>query len=212
MACHLFCAKPLSEVILTYLPGANKLIGWANILQRSALFDIVYPHLHTSGHRCPVGLLAWCLLQKWHGMGSCFWPQKGRKLFLSKKTADILSVHEHSKLYCKLASFDDCHLDLDQKEVLNAFIQSNFERFREFISQVNSSSVRQNGRHFMDNILRCIFMNEKLCIFIKISLKFVPKDPTDNNPVLVQIMAWHRIDKPLPEQMLTWFTDAYMWR
>ena len=54
-------------------------------------------------------------------------------------------------------------------------------------------------------------MNEKFCILIKISLKFVPKGPTDNNPALVQIMAWHQIgDKPLSKPMLIWFTDAYM--
>ena len=29
------------------------------------------------------------------------------------------------------------------------------------------------------------FMNEKFCILIKISLKFVPKGPIDNNPALV---------------------------
>ena len=41
-------------------------------------------------------------------------------------------------------------------------------------------------------------MNDKFCIVIKISLKIVPKDPIYNNPVLVQIMAWHRTgDKPL---------------
>ena len=43
----------------------------------------------------------------------------------------------------------------------------------------------QNGRYFADNIFRCIFMNEKFCISIKISLKFVPKGPIDNNPALV---------------------------
>ena len=54
-------------------------------------------------------------------------------------------------------------------------------------------------------------MNEKLCIFIKISLNFVPKGPIDNNPALVQIMAWHQIgDKPLSEPMLTQFTDTYV--
>ena len=36
---------------------------------------------------------------------------------------------------------------------------------------------QQNGCHFTDNIFRCIFMNEKFCILIKISLKFVPKSP-----------------------------------
>ena len=33
-------------------------------------------------------------------------------------------------------------------------------------------------------------MNEKLCILIKISLKFVPKGLIDNNSALVEIMAW----------------------
>ena len=34
--------------------------------------------------------------------------------------------------------------------------------------------------------------------------------PTDNNPALVQIMAWCWIgDKPLSEPMLTRYTDAY---
>ena len=38
---------------------------------------------------------------------------------------------------------------------------------------------------------------------IKISLKFVPRDPIDNIPILIQIMAWRRPgDKPLPETML----------
>ena len=42
-------------------------------------------------------------------------------------------------------------------------------------------------------------------------LSFVPKGSTDNKPELVQVMAWRRTgDKPLPEAMLTQFTDAYM--
>ena len=43
----------------------------------------------------------------------------------------------------------------------------------------------QNSRHFADKIFKCIFVTEKFYISIKISLKFVPKDPIDNNPVLV---------------------------
>ena len=61
----------------------------------------------------------------------------------------------------------------------------------------------QNGRHFADDIFRCIFVNEKFCILIWISLKFVPKGPIDNIPALDQIMAWRRPgDKPLSEPML----------
>ena len=40
-----------------------------------------------------------------------------------------------------------------------------------------------------DDIFRCIFTNEKFYIFIKISLKFVPKGPIDKNPALVQMMV-----------------------
>ena len=76
---------------------------------------------------------------------------------------------------------------------------------------LNSSPPGQNGHHFADDIFKCIFVNEKFCILIEISLKFVPKGLIDNNPALVQITAWRWIgDKPLSEPMLTWSTDAYM--
>ena len=56
-----------------------------------------------------------------------------------------------------------------------------------------------------------IFLNENDRIPIRISLKFVPRSPIDNEPTLVQVMAWRRTDnKPLHEQMLTQFTDAYI--
>ena len=49
----------------------------------------------------------------------------------------------------------------------------------------NSSSPGQNGRQFAEDIFICILVNEKFSILIKISLKFVPKGPIDNNPALV---------------------------
>ena len=44
--------------------------------------------------------------------------------------------------------------------------------------------LQKKGRHFADDIFRCIFVNEKFYILIKISHKFVPKDPLDNYPAL----------------------------
>ena len=45
----------------------------------------------------------------------------------------------------------------------------------------------------------------------EISLNFFLKGSIINKPALVQVMAWRRTgDKPLPEPMLTQFTDAYM--
>ena len=69
-----------------------------------------------------------------------------------------------------------------------------------------NSSPGQNGRHFADDIFRCISVNEKYCFLIKISLKYVLKGPIDNDPALVKKIA----DKPLSEPRLTGFTDAYM--
>ena len=44
------------------------------------------------------------------------------------------------------------------------------------------------------------FLNQNVCILIKISLKCVPMGPINNIPALVQIMAWCRpSNKPLSE-------------
>ena len=68
---------------------------------------------------------------------------------------------------------------------------------------VNTLRPRQNGRHFTDDTFKRISLNENITISIKISLKFVPKGPINNIPVLVQIMAWRRPgDKPLSEPMM----------
>ena len=68
---------------------------------------------------------------------------------------------------------------------------------------VNTLRPRQNGCHFADNTFKGIFLNENVGIFIKISLKFVPKGQIDNISTLVQMMAWRRPgDKPLSEPMM----------
>ena len=67
----------------------------------------------------------------------------------------------------------------------------------------NTLRPRQIGRRFADDTFKRIFLNENARISIKISLKFVPKGPINNNPALVQIMAWRRPgDKPLSEPVM----------
>ena len=64
---------------------------------------------------------------------------------------------------------------------------------------LNTLRPRQNGHHFADDTFKYIFLK----IFIKISLKCVPKSPIDNIPALFQIMAWRQPgDKPLSEAMM----------
>ena len=67
---------------------------------------------------------------------------------------------------------------------------------------VNTLRPRQDGRHFPDDIFKCIFSNENVSISIKISVKFVPKSQINNIQALVHIMACRRPgDKPLSEPM-----------
>ena len=85
------------------------------------------------------------------------------------------------------------------------------------IDDSNILRPRQNGCHFPDNILKCIFFNENVWIAIKISLKSLANDPIKINPTLVQIMArcWPGY-KPLPETMIScynfvWACCIHMW-
>ena len=67
----------------------------------------------------------------------------------------------------------------------------------------NTMRPRRNGHRFIDNVSKCIFLNENICIMIIISLKYVPEDQINNVPALAQIMAWCRPgDKPLSEPMM----------
>ena len=76
-----------------------------------------------------------------------------------------------------------------------------------------SDGVTMWGRLSLDGRIHKLipaFLNENVWILIKISLNFVPKGLIDNEPALVQVMAWRRAgDKPLPELMFTQFIDAY---
>ena len=82
-------------------------------------------------------------------------------------------------------------------EIIISYFDANFQIY------INSSPPGQNGCHFADNIFRCIFVNEKFCILIKISLKFVPKGPiwssigSDNGlaPIQRQVIIWTNTDK-----------------
>ena len=71
---------------------------------------------------------------------------------------------------------------------------------------INTLSLRQNGCHFPEDILKWIFLNENVLISIKISLKFVPNGPINIITALVQIMTWRRPgDKPLSKPMVVSF-------
>ena len=77
---------------------------------------------------------------------------------------------------------------------------------------VNSSTLDKMVVISQTTLLKCIFMNEKFCTSIRISLELLPKGQNNNNKSsLVQVMAWRRKgDKPFPESVLIKPTDVYM--
>ena len=58
------------------------------------------------------------------------------------------------------------------------------QRVIAFILLIYVSLPGQKGRHLADDVFKCIFVNEKVCISIEISLKFVSKGPIGNKPAL----------------------------
>ena len=67
-----------------------------------------------------------------------------------------------------------------------------------FSHAVNSSPLWQNGPRLADDIFKCIFVNEKFCIFIKILLKFVPNVYLINGRIYVTLGGdvWRKLLKP----------------
>ena len=60
-----------------------------------------------------------------------------------------------------------------------------------------------------DDNFKCIFLNENVWIVIQISLKFVPKDPIDNKPALVQkkrqAITWSNAHPVHQCHMVMWY-------
>ena len=76
---------------------------------------------------------------------------------------------------------------------------------------LNSSPPGQNDRNSGRRHFPINFLEWNVKIPIQIALKFVPRSLIDNKPAVVQVMAWCQTGgKPLPEPMLTQFTDSYI--
>ena len=79
------------------------------------------------------------------------------------------------------------------------------------LRSVKSSPLGHNGRHFTDDVFKCIFVNEKFCILNRISLKFVAKRSFDKK---ISIGSCNGLApsrrQPLHEPMLAYFVDVYM--
>ena len=96
----------------------------------------------------------------------------------------------------------DC-THISNQPIFSAVSRSQSKLHTIYYHCLNTLRPRRNGQHFADDIFNVIFFNENVCILLTIALKFVPKVPIDNIPVLIQIMLWRRSgDKPLFEPMM----------
>ena len=110
------------------------------------------------------------------------------ELMLKQATLNLMCMFIYTKLFSLLTSTAELTSNINSSKI---------------VTSINTLRPRQNGRHFADVTFNRIFVNEKVRISIKFSLKFVPKCPINNIPALVQIMAWRRPgDKPLSEPVM----------
>ena len=163
----------------------------------------------TFGPRC-IDTLSWA------GRWSAGTNQHGKETYRRRKNIRVLNVTFY---------YHKCNNKSFFKERLCFWLNTGLVKNQDVISTKGSTSnqisilkniydldtfpsiitlrPRQNGRHFADDMFKCIFLNENVRISIKISLKFVPKGSINNNPALFQIMAWRRPgDRPLSEPMM----------
>ena len=76
---------------------------------------------------------------------------------------------------------DTCAYLIKQVNPSTAKLPLHFNGILAKLELLHTPHPGQNGRHFADDIFRCIFVNETFCIFIKFSLKFVLKGQLTKN-------------------------------
>ena len=74
--------------------------------------------------------------------------------------------------------------------------------YKGFQCLVNVTLYSYCGHHFTEDIVRSIFNNEKHCVLIKTSIKFVPKNSFNNDPALVYIMTPHQTGTSLLSEVM----------
>ena len=113
-----------------------------------------------------------------------------------------LGMHMTTQIWVNIGSPDNNLLPNSTKRFHIEFPRCYFVEWVWKLS-FNTLRLRQNGRHFADDILKSISLNENLQILNKISLKYAPLGLIENMAALVQIMAWRQtVAKPLSEAMM----------
>ena len=112
---------------------------------------------------------------------------------------------EHGRAFSRLTYWPSQPYCLSVELLLGSAFHNTYDTLN---VKINTLRLRQNGRHFADEIFRRTSFNEDIWILINVSLNFVPKGQINNIPALVQIIAWHQrghkpLSKPVMVSLLT---------
>ena len=174
--------------------------------------SVEYKHQQTKHHWFRLWLIAWSvpsqyLNQCWNIVNSNLrnklqWNlNRNVTIFVHKNAFEIviweMVSFEGSKVYLKVyLSVPDCMHIGPRFNDIRLYFQG------DSIHCLSTLRLRQNGSHFTNNIFKCIFLMKNIYILTKISFKFPLKGLIQNDPALVQIMAWHWTgDKALSHHM-----------
>ena len=111
---------------------------------------------------------------------STFWPHLHNTVHNFGKYYYI-HIFAEMRLACQLA---DCEWNMSWMIHVQPWRVYNTARYW-LLHTVNSFHPKRNDRLFADDIFICILVNEKFCISVRISLKFIPEGHIDKKSALV---------------------------
>ena len=103
----------------------------------------------------------------------------------------------NGSIYTQLLNFYD--EKNQQNPQINPFIKSSYPSVSS-VDAFNTLRPRQDGRHFPDDIFKCIFLNENVWISLTISLKCVRKvrinDIPLSEPMMISLLTHICVTRP----------------
>ena len=169
---HRFLKTAIAKVTFRKIHDSKLVFGQGS---RVALHWRHNDHDGVSNHQ-PHGCLLSCLFRRRSKKTS---KLRVTGLCVGNSPGPVNSPHK-GPVTRKMFPFDDVNTD----KAINLRIVVRSDEISS-INFINTLWARQDGRHFADDIFKCIFLNENVWIPIEISLNFVPKGPIDNIPALV---------------------------
>ena len=140
---------------------------------------------------CAFYQLQWChmSIMASHATGNCLYNSFSRLTSKKNLSAALLAFCDgNPQVACR---FPSQRASNAESVSMSWCHHVDFTCLSSFSNQMlNTLRPRQNGRHFADDIFKCIFLNENVWISLKFSLKFVPRVQINNILARWQAIIW----------------------